>query len=272
MGDSSAHEAMRIDWTPVAYFGPIPLNWYGIGWVVSFFVGTWLVRRWARATLISTDDVDGMSLWILFGALAGARLYFIAQNQPGLYAVDPWRILAVWEGGLAFFGGLFGAIGAAFIYLRRHRLPWGQTADLFAPAVPIAAAIGRIPCFLAGMDYGTRTQLPWGVIYTNPNSYAPQDGTARHPVQLYELVGDLVIAAVLVRFRGRLGHGRLFLSYLLLFGFLRFLLFFARGDVPVIAGELKNGHWTALALMAVTVAIWLIVRQRSSKAADPSTL
>lgn len=259
---------MRIDWAPVAYLGPIPLNWYGLGWLASFLVATWLVRRWARGTLMSTDDVDRMSLWILFGALAGARLYFIAQNQPGLYAANPWRIFAVWEGGLAFFGGLFGAIGAAFVYMRRHRLPLGQTADLFAPVVPIAAAIGRIPCFLAGMDYGTPTTVPWSVIYTNPKSYAPQDGLPRHPVQLYELAGDLAIAGVLIRLRGRVPDGQLFLAYLILFGVLRFVLFFVRGDVPVIAWGLKNGQWTALALLAASLAMLLTFRIRDKKAMD----
>ena len=234
---------MRIDWSPVAHLGPLPINWYGIGWALAFLVGTRLVRRWARDTPIRSDDVDRMSLWILFGALAGARLYFIAQNEPGLYLASPWRILAVWEGGLAFFGGLFGAIGAACIYARRHRFPFGRTADLFAPAVPIAAAIGRIPCFLAGMDYGTPMRVPWAVIYTNAQSYAPQDGLPRHPVQVYELVGDLAIAGILMRLRGRVADGQLFLIYLILFGFLRFFVFTVRGNVPVVAWGLRNGQW-----------------------------
>ena len=256
---------MRIDWSPVMHLGPLPVNWYGIGWVLAFLAGTWLVRRWARDTPMRPDDVDRMSLWILFGAFAGARLYFIVQNGPGLYLASPWRILAVWEGGLAFFGGLFGAIGAAFIYARRHRLPFGATADLFAPAVPIAAAIGRIPCFLAGMDYGTPAAVPWSVIYTNPNSYAPQDGIPRHPAQLYELVGDLAIAGVLIRLRGRVPDGHLFLAYLILFGVLRFVVFFARGDVPVIAWGLKNGQWTALALLAASLAMLLTYRIRDKE-------
>ena len=60
----------------------------------------------------------------------------------------------VW-GGLAFFGGLFGAILAAFTYARRQAVPFRRVADLLAPAIPFAAAIGRLPCWLAGMDYGT---------------------------------------------------------------------------------------------------------------------
>lgn len=128
---------MSIDWAPVVFLGPLPVNWYGIGWIVAYLVGTWLVRRWSRDSVIAGDDIERLSLWILVGALAGARLYFLAQNDPGRYLAHPWRILAVWEGGLAFFGGLFGATAAAFAYMRRHGLPFGTTADLFAPAVPV---------------------------------------------------------------------------------------------------------------------------------------
>lgn len=160
---------------------------------------------------------------------------------------------------MAFFGGLLGAIAAAYARARRRRVPFARAADLFAPAVPIAAAIGRVACWLAGMDYGTPTALPWGVVYTHPASYAPNDGVARHPVQLYELIGDLAIAAVLLRLRKRVPEGALFLLYLVLFGVLRFLLFFVRGDVPVVAAGLKNGQWMALAILAVSLP-WLARR------------
>ena len=103
------------------------------------------------------------------------------------------------------------------------------------------------------MDYGTPTTLPWGVMYTNPTSYAPTDGVPRHPDQLYELLGDLAIAAALVKLRGRVPQGTLFLSYLILFSLMRFFLFYVRGNVPIVAWGLKNGQWTALAILAVAI-------------------
>ena len=166
-------------------------------------------------------------------------------------------IFAIWEGGLAFFGGLFGATLVAFLYTRHTHLSFSRAADLFAPAIPITGAVGRLACGLAGMDYGTPTALPWGVVYTHPASYAPIDGIARHPVQFYEMAGDLLIAAVLLRARGRLPQGGLFLLYLLLFSTLRFALFFVRGDVPTVALGLTNGHWTAVAIMAVALPLLL---------------
>jgi phosphatidylglycerol:prolipoprotein diacylglycerol transferase len=256
---------MSIDWNPVAHVGPLPINWYGLTFALGFLIGGAIVRHHSVRYGIKADQVDTAVLWIAVSTIIGARLYYIVQNDVGEYLRQPWRILAFWEGGLAFFGGLFGAMIAAWIYARRAGIPFGSLADLFAPAVPIGAAIGRISCFLDGMDYGTPTGLPWGVLYTNPNSYAPNDGVARHPDQVYELLGDLVIAALLFTVRNRFSHGSLFLVYLILFSVLRFFLFFVRGNVPLVAFGLKNGQLTALAILVIAIPIFLRSRifQRS---------
>ena len=249
---------IRIDWDPIGHLGPVPINWYGLGWATAFLVGWYLVRRWAVSRSIRSSTVDDVIVWIMFGSLLGARLYYVVQNEPGDYFAHPWRILAFWEGGLAFFGGLFGGIAAAYLYARRANVSFPQLADLFAPAIPIGAAIGRIACGLDGMDYGTPTTLPWGVVYANPNSYAPNDGIPRHPDQYYELIGDLMIAVVLLKLRKRLPVGALFLTYLVLFSVLRFLLFFVRGNVPEVAFGLKNGQLTAALILVVTLPMLLM--------------
>src|SRR5713226_3022726 len=134
---------IAIDWNPIPHLGPIPINWYGLGWAAAFLTGAALVRRWTRQTEIAATDVENLLIWVFVGAFVGARLYYVAQNDPWFYVTHPWRTVAVWKGGLAFFGGLCGAIAAAYVYTRRHGLPFGATSDLFAPAVPIAAAVGR---------------------------------------------------------------------------------------------------------------------------------
>lgn len=255
----------EINWNPVGHLGPIPINWYGLTFVLGFLVGGLLVWRWAPKFDVPRAKLEGLLLWILVGTVAGARLYYVIQNNPGDYLREPWRIFAIWEGGLAYFGGLFGAILAAYLYARREKLAFPRVADLFAPAIPIGAAIGRISCGLAGMDYGTPTNLPWGVVYTNPNSYAPTDGVPRHPDQYYELIGDLMLAAVLVKLRGKLPDGGLFLLYLMLFSVLRFFLFFVRGSVSPVALGLKNAQWTALTILVVAVPVLIATVARSRR-------
>lgn len=163
---------IEITWDPVAHLGPVSINWYGLGWGAAFLTAASFVRRWAPRAQLPAERVEALLLWTLVGSLAGARLYFVALNNPAGYLNEPWRILAIWEGGLAFFGGLFGATLAAFLYTRHSQVPFSGAADLFAPAIPIAGAVGRLACGLAGMDYGTATTLPWGVVYANPASYA----------------------------------------------------------------------------------------------------
>jgi phosphatidylglycerol:prolipoprotein diacylglycerol transferase len=247
---------IEIDWNPIPYLGFVPINWYGITMALGFLLGGYLTWRVAPRYNIPRERVESLLMWIIVGTIVGARAYFLVQNDFASYLREPWRMLAVWEGGLAFFGGLFGAILAAFLFTLKENLSFARVADLFAPFIPIGAAIGRTTCGLAGMDYGTPTNLPWGVVYANPNSYAPADGVARHPAQFYEMFGDLIIAGILLKLRGRLPDGVLFSTYLILFAALRFLLFFARGDVPEVALGLKNGQWTALAILAVAVPVF----------------
>lgn len=251
---------IEIYWDPVPHIGPIPINWYGMNFVLAFLLGAYLVWRWAPRYGIPREKIEGLITWISFGTFAGARAYFVVQNDLGSYVAEPWRILAVWEGGLAFFGGLFGATLGAFLYSKRYGLAFSRLADLFAPAVPIGAAIGRISCGLDGMDYGTPTDLPWGVVFTHPDTYAPLDGVPRHPAPFYELIGDLLIAGLLIKMRGKLPKGGLFWLYLILFATFRFFLFFVRGNVEPVALGLKNAQWTALVILVVAIATFIIRR------------
>lgn len=252
---------ISINWDPIPYLGPFPINWYGLTFLLGFLVGGFLTYRWAPKFGVPRERIVDLLIWIMIGTAIGARLYFIAQNDFEAYLSHPLKIFAVWEGGLAYFGGLFGGLLGAFLFTWRARLQFLRVADLFAPAILIGSAIGRISCGLAGMDYGTPTSLPWGVIYTNPNSYAPNDGVARHPVQFYELLGDLLIAGILIKLQRRVPEGVLFFTYLILFSTLRFFLFFLRGDVAPVALGLKNAQWTAIMILAVVASAVLIVNK-----------
>ena len=253
---------IRINWDPTPYVGPIPINWYGLTFLVAFVLSGLLVRKWAPRWEFSKIQIESLLAWILVGTIIGARVYFVVQNDFVDYLSHPWRIAALWEGGLAFFGGLAGGILAAYLYARRHGLSFLRLGDLFAPAIPVGGAIGRISCGLDGMDYGTPTSLPWGIVYENQNSFAPIDGVSRHPDQFYELLGDTIIAAVLIKIRHRLPEGAVFFLYLVLFSLLRFFLFFVRGNVPEVLLGLKNGQWTALAILAVAVPALILRASR----------
>ena len=253
---------IHINWNPTPYLGPIPINWYGLNFLLAFVATGFLVRKWAPRWGFSKAQIESLLVWILIGTIVGARFYFVVQNDFADYLSPPWRIAALWEGGLAFFGGLAGGILAAYLYARRQGLSFLRLGDLFAPAIPIGGAIGRISCGLDGMDYGTPTSLPWGIVYDNPNSFAPVDGVSRHPDQFYELLGDMIIAAVLIKIRHKLPEGAEFFLDLVLFSTLRFFLFFVRGNVPEVLLGLKNGQWTALVILAIAGPALALRRSR----------
>ena len=255
---------IRINWDPTPYLGPVPINWYGLNFLVAFVLSGLLVRKWAPHWGFSKTQIESLLAWILVGAIIGARIYFVVQNDFVDYLSHPWRITALWEGGLAFFGGLAGGILAAYIYARRHGLSFLSLGNLFAPAIPIGGAIGRVSCGLDGMDYGTPTSMDWGVVYENQNSFAPIDGISRHPDQFYELLGDLIIALVLIKIRRKLPEGAPFFLYLVLFSVLRFFLFFVRGNVPDVLFGLKNGQWTALVILAIAIPFLVLRSSRKS--------
>src|SRR5260370_1953539 len=141
---------IKINWNPISHLGPIPINWYGLFVALGFIVGWLLVRRWAAKFNVSREKVDVLLIWIIVGAIIGARFYYIVQNQLGDYLRQPLRIFAAWEGGVAFFGGLFGSIIAALLYSRRQILSFWGLADLFAPAIPVCSPLCRLPSAPSG--------------------------------------------------------------------------------------------------------------------------
>lgn len=106
----------------------------------------------------------------------------------------------LWDGGLAFQGGLLLGVITALIYIRRQGLPAWRTLDTLALGLPLGQAIGRLGCFMAGCCYGRPTDLPWGLTFTHPESLGPL-GIKVHPTQIYESLLVLGVFAVLYRLR-----------------------------------------------------------------------
>ena len=127
-----------------------------------------------------------------------------------------------------------------------------------------AQAVGRLGCTLNGCCYGLPTSLPWGVVYTHPNSFAPI-GVAIHPTQIYEIIYNLIAFGVLLKLRGRLKpDGSLFLIYLVLYSIWRFSISFLREESPFLFG-LPQAQVIAIIVLVITVPI-LAYRTRGVKA------
>ena len=186
-------------------------------------------------------------------------------------------LLGTLQAGGTFYGGFFAALFFAVYYIRMNQMPMGKTLDVFAPALALGHAVGRLGCFAAGCDYGKPTQSFLGVIYSNPVSHdlvGVPLGLRLHPTQLYEAAGNLVIfPGLLLAHRGKTRDGSIFLWYLLFYGALRFTVEMFRGDPG--RGSYFGGLLSLPQLMSIAAAMTAIIfmvysRRRNAEAVSRS--
>jgi phosphatidylglycerol:prolipoprotein diacylglycerol transferase len=219
----------RID--PIALrLGPLAVRWYGLAYVVGIVVaGVLLYRDSRRRNLgLSADDATELMLFFALGLFAGARLGYALFYDPAGFISEPWRVFAVWTGGMSFHGGLIGAIVGGALWARFRKQPFYPFADLIAAAAPIGLGLGRLANFINGELWGRPTSLPWGMIF-------PAAGPApRHPSQLYEALLEGVVLFVIMRvlLSRRVPEGVAFWSFVALYGVIRFSVELTRQPDP----------------------------------------
>ena len=178
------------DFDPVAFsLGPLVVRWYALSYILGIVLAwryvLWLVAKPPK--LITRENCDDMMTWATIGIIVGGRLGEVLIWHPGDYLAHPVQILKVWEGGMAFHGGMLGVILAMFLYARAKKIRFFALADPIAAATPIGLFLGRLANFINGELVGRPTDVPWAVIF-------PKFGfEPRHPSQLYEASMEGVI-------------------------------------------------------------------------------
>lgn len=256
---------------PGIHLGPLQIRFYGVAYVIAFLVGTWLATRHLRRRGVPTRVSENIAFWTIVFGLIGARLYYVVQSGWWWYLTHPAHILAVWEGGMAFFGAIFAAVIVLWVMSRRHGIPFPDLLDAGVLFAAVGQPIGRLGNFMNGEILGPPSDLPWAVRYTNPETMAPQIGVAYQPANLYEAAGTLCILGLLLYLRHRgVRPGVLGLTYLILYPTSQLILFNWRTDyeTPVLMWGLKQAQLTSLAVLAlvIPVAVWFFVRSRSGRA------
>ncbi len=208
---------------PIAfYIGDRAIGWYGI--MVALAVITLIT--WA---LLSVRRDPRLTYnMVLNGALVGIPSGIIFSRL--LHVIDLWDYYYQHPGeiiggsGLTIWGAVLGAALGIWIFSRLRKISFGYLADVISPGIILAQAVGRVGCTILGDDYGYPTTLPWGFVYTSPNSPANQAAgfTPTHPVVVYEIIYALILFAVLMFLRKKLKpDGSLFLVYLALYSIWR---------------------------------------------------
>ena len=240
--------------------GPFSLHWYGLLYALGVFCGYWYVRREIIQNQFKTtlEAFDSVFFWIVVGMVLGARVFEVLFYNPLYYFGNPVTILAIWQGGLSFHGGLIGAILAGYWWGKRKGIPFLHLADMLIVPAAFAQALGRLGNFFNQELPGKPWNGPWSVIYSRV------DEVPRHPIQIYEIIYNLVIFGVLYALRKKqLPTGSLFALFLILYGVFRFITEFFK--VPeVFFASLALGQWLSLGMVVIGVWLWFKIQPRNA--------
>jgi phosphatidylglycerol:prolipoprotein diacylglycerol transferase len=254
----------------LVHLGPLAIRWYALAYIAGLVLGWRAVRYLVRRPPIvaTAEQVDDFLTWATLGVVLGGRFGYVFFYQPETFLEHPLRILAVWEGGMSFHGGMLGVAVAITLYCRQQHIPVLGFADRIAIIAPLGLGFGRIANFINGELWGRPAPdwLPWAMIF-------PTGGPVpRHPSQIYQaLMEGLILLVVMLVLGSRETLRRRFgcLTGVFLIGYAIARIigeFFRQPDAFL--GFLFAGATMGqlLSLPMAAAGIWLVVRSRPAAA------
>ncbi|WP_372603773.1 prolipoprotein diacylglyceryl transferase [Actibacterium sp.] len=270
----------------ISLFGfDFALRWYALAYIAGLLLGWRLVLRLVRTPALwpqgrapmTAEQVEQLLTAVILGIILGGRLGYVLFYKPGYYLAHPQEIPMLWQGGMAFHGGLLGVMVAVIWFCRKHRIALLSAADALAIATPPGLMFGRIANFINAELWGRPSDVPWAMVFpTDPL------GLPRHPSQLYEaglegLLLGLVLLVLVYRYgllkRPGLTAGTFFVGY----GLARIVIeLFRQADAQYITPDnpagwvidlgavgLSMGQLLSLPMIALGVGFWVLAGMRS---------
>ncbi len=259
---------------PVAVeLGPIQIRWYALAYLAGFLLGWRYCLSLADRAPLRPDrqDIDEFLTWAVIGTILGGRIGFVIFYDVQGFLAEPLSALRIWEGGMAFHGGLIGVALALLLFSWRRGISPFALGDLVAAAAPIGLFFGRIANFVNNELWGRPTDLPWGVVFPIPPQWQPYlPIVPRHPSQLYEAFLEgivlFVVCLVLIRRDGvRRRPGMVAGTFLAGYGVARFLVEFVRQYDPrfdLFLGVFTTGQLLSVPMIAIGLGLVLWARRR----------
>lgn len=243
---------ITLNINPVAFtIGAKEIYWYALIILTGFFLGGAFVYFTAEKRGLKKDYVWDIALYGLLLGIICARIYYV------IFALDEFNsfldIFKIWNGGLAIYGGIIGALISTALYCRYKKISFLNTVDVCCPGLFIGQAIGRYGNFVNAEVYGLETDLPWGMSING--------GAAVHPLFLYESLWNILGFILLVIFRDKKkADGQVFCFYILWYSLGRLFLEGMRNTnyilylIPDVLGISQ-----AVALLGIVLGIVLFV-------------
>lgn len=273
-------EPFHMDRIAFSLFG-IDVNWYGLiitcGMILAVLYALWHAKHEG----VKSDHIIDLALALIFCGVIGARLYYVImefdqylvsggtflQNLGGTL----YNCIAIWNGGLAIYGGIIAGFLAAMVVARVKRIPFPVIADIAGPAVMVGQIIGRWGNFVNVEAYGAETTLPWrmGVLYSFNDGVSFVSEKFVHPTFIYESLWNLLGLILITYFyKKKKFHGQMFLSYMTWYGFGRMLIEGLRAD-SLYVGSIRISQLVGFVTFVVG-AVLIIVNLRRVKRNVPA--
>jgi phosphatidylglycerol:prolipoprotein diacylglycerol transferase len=252
--------------------GPVQLRWYGLMYMISFIIGYFLLKRYAKTKGmgLSGDDIYDLLFFLILGVMIGGRLGYVLFYDLGSYLEAPLQIVYIWLGGMSFHGGFLGVVAAVLFLCRRRNWSFAETADLVCAAAPVGLGLVRLGNFINGELFGRPTTLAWGVIF-------PEGGPVpRHPSQIYEALLEGLVLFLILRwlFRKNLYPGTVSWAMVGLYGLFRFAVEFVRepdAHIGFDLGPFTRGQLLTFPMMAAGLIMLVIYARRRLPAKSRSS-
>jgi prolipoprotein diacylglyceryl transferase len=249
--------------------GPLRVSFYGILIAVGVALGWRMTVH--RYTERGGDPAlaDRVLIWMVVVGFVGARVAYVSTHL-ARFADEWWKVLAVWEGGLALFGGLTAGAITVVVLVRRGGGDLPMFLDSLAPAVPLAQAIGRWGNYFNQELFGTPSNLPWAVeIAPEFRPEAHLDAETFHPTFLYESLWNFALCGLIIALDKRYPalRGRLIGVYLVGYAAMRFVLELIRTDTTFRFAGLSRNGWVSLGVVALGV-VYLALTWPREEASD----